>query len=528
MKRFIELFESLDSTTSSNKKLEYLTSYLGQVSDEDKLWCIALFTHRRPRRTITTRFLREWAAEEAQIPDWLFEDSYHIVGDLAETISKIIPPAAHEEESRSLSDWIRYIVELKEKSEEEKKLAITTAWKSLGTNGRFLFNKLLTGGFRIGVSQRTMVKALSKLLDLEDNVVAHKLMGDWSPFDTSFEELLLIENAEQEKSKPYPFYLAYALDVNLEELGGPEEWMVEYKWDGIRGQLIKRGQEIFVWSRGEELVKNQYPEFQILKESPLDFVIDGELIVFKDNEIQGFDKMQKRIGRRKVGKKTLQDYPVIMIAYDIMEYNNEDVRMKPQSDRRAMLEKVYESVKSSEVIHLSQLIQFNSWGELEQRREGARERNAEGLMLKYKQGEYKTGRRKGHWFKWKLDPMTMDVVMLYAQRGHGRRANLFTDFTFALKDEDKLVPFAKAYSGLTDEEFREVSSFVRKNTKERFGPVHSVVPELVFEVAFEGVMKSTRHKSGVAVRFPRISRWRKDKPVSEINTLDDLKLLIKN
>ncbi len=522
MKQFSTLFQAIESTTSSNAKISAIVNYFEQAQDLDKLWCIAIFSHKRPKRSVTTTLLRTWAAELADIPQWLFEETYHIVGDLAETISKVTP-ANKNKESKTLSDWIQYIIDLKELAEEEKKEKILYAWSALNSDERFLFNKLITGGFRMGVAQKTIVKALSRLLGQEENVIAHKLMGNWTPQNISYQELLLTEDQKHNLSKPYPFYLAYALDSDLQNLGAPDDWFAEYKWDGIRGQIIKRDSHIYVWSRGEELVTHQYPEFDALIDIPDDFVIDGEVLVIKEEKIASFNALQKRIGRKAVSKKMRTEYPVKMMVYDLLELNNADIRDQQQQKRRLLLEKLFLGISSEMPLRLSPLVSFSTWEELHDIRNNIRKKDAEGLMLKRKTGPYKTGRKKGDWYKWKVDPMTIDAVMIYAQRGHGRRANLFTDFTFALKDGDRLVPFAKAYSGLTDIEFREVSQFVRKNTLEKFGPVSSVRPELVFEVAFEGIAESKRHKSGIALRFPRIKRWRKDKPVSEINTLDDIK-----
>ena len=533
MRAFAELFRALDQTTSTKRRVTLLAQYFEQVSDEDKVWTIALFSGKRPRRTVTTRFLREWAAESAGISDWLFDETYHIVGDLAETIAKIIPQPSASIQTTQITDLqqgIAYLLELKDKSEAEKKTAIQGLWGRMDSDERFLINKLITGGFRIGVSQRTIVKALSLHLDQEESVIAHKLMGDWDPATTRYEALLLTDDPRSQLSKPYPFYLAHSLDQDLEALGLPEAWQAEYKWDGIRGQIVCRQGEVHVWSRGEELVTKQYPEFQNLAGKVGDVVLDGELVVWGDDGVRPFHDMQKRIGRKRVSAKMMSSLPVVMIAYDIMEYEGADVRSRPQSERRRLLEEVVAHMDSDQLL-LSELISFATWSDLASHREKARDRSAEGLMLKSVAGPYKTGRKKGDWYKWKVDPMTVDAVMLYAQRGHGRRANLYTDFTFAVLDEagtdKKYVPFAKAYSGLTDDEFSELSRFVRKHTVEKFGPVCSVVPELVFEIAFEGIAPSSRHKCGIAVRFPRILRWRRDKPVSEINTLTDLKAHIK-
>ena len=340
---------------------------------------------------------------------------------------------------------------------------------------------------------------------------------------TTFEKLLLEADPRDDLSKPYPFYLAYALDNPVEELGDLGDWQIERKWDGIRGQLIVREGQVFVWSRGEELVTDKYPEFAPLANLlPNGTVIDGEIVCFKDGQILPFNLLQTRIGRKKVGKKLLSTAPVVMIAYDLLEAAGEDMRNHSMQERRQGLESLLEDHDTHGVLLLSPVLEEASWEAIAQQRAVSRSHHSEGLMLKRKSSVYQTGRKRGDWWKWKVDPLVIDAVMIYAQRGHGRRANLFTDYTFAVWDEEKLVPFTKAYSGLTDREFREITSWVRRNTVDRFGPVRSVTPELVFEIAFEGINRSSRHKSGVALRFPRMSRWRKDKPAKEANTLSDL------
>jgi DNA ligase-1 len=391
---------------------------------------------------------------------------------------------------------------------------------------RFVFNKLITGGFRVGVSEKLIVKALALWLNKEENQIAHRLMGNWSPFETTLQALLLQENFADNLSKPYPFFLAYALEQAPEELGNENDWLAEYKWDGIRGQIIVRNNEIFIWTRGEELVTEKYPELHALKSFlPNGTVLDGELMAYKNNTILSFQHLQKRIGRKTVSKKLLAEIPVAFFAYDILEHNGQDIRELPLTHRRELLEKLLVNINHAGVVLLSEKVTFSSWSELINIQANARNINAEGLMLKNLNAPYEVGRKKGNWWKWKVSPYTIDAVMIYAMQGHGRRANLFTDYTFAVWDNGALVPFAKAYSGLTDKEILAVDKFVKQNTIEKFGPVRSVKAELVFEIAFEGIALSTRHKSGIALRFPRIARWRKDKPAAEANTLDDLKSL---
>jgi DNA ligase-1 len=320
--------------------------------------------------------------------------------------------------------------------------------------------------------------------------------------------------------------LAYALEQAPEELGNENDWLAEYKWDGIRGQIIVRNNEIFIWTRGEELVTEKYPELYALKNIlPNGTVLDGELMAYKNNTILSFQHLQKRIGRKTVSKKLLAEIPVAFFAYDILEHNGQDIRELPLMHRRELLEKLLANINHAGVVLLSEKVTFSSWSELINIQANARNINAEGLMLKNLNAPYEVGRKKGNWWKWKVSPYTIDAVMIYAMQGHGRRANLFTDYTFAVWDNGALVPFAKAYSGLTDKEILAVDKFVKLNTIEKFGPVRSVKAELVFEIAFEGIALSTRHKSGIALRFPRIARWRKDKPAAEANTLDDLKSL---
>jgi len=522
MKDFVRLFKMVDQTTKTNAKIEALASYFRSARDKDKVWTIALFSHRRPKRTVTTSLLREWAAEYANLPDWLFEESYHIVGDLAETIALILP-SPDSESDYSLDSWIKYNIALKDKPEEEKKHAVIAAWKTLEKDGRFLYNKLITGGFRIGISQKIIIKALSKATGIEEKKITHRLMGSWDPATVTYQDLLYKEDVTEDLSRPYPFYLAYGLDIPIEEIGEPKEWQAEHKWDGIRGQLIIRDEHIYLWSRGEELVTAKFPELHHLaKSTKNNVVIDGEIIPYKDGKPISFNKLQTRIGRKNVTKKHLLEAPIHIMAYDLLEYEGKDIRDSALAVRRKLLEEVIKEI-DDERLMISPIVNFDSWAQLSRERDRSRKILVEGIMLKRKSSPYKDGRKKGDWWKWKVDPMTIDGVMLYAQRGHGRRANLYTDFTFAVWDGEKLVPFAKAYSGLTDLEFAEVTKWVKKNTKEKFGPVCSVVPELVFELAFEGIAESSRHKSGIALRFPRIKRWRKDKPADEADTIDTLR-----
>ena len=526
MKDFAALFTAIDQTTKTTLKTRALAAFFESAPDADKLWTIALFSGRRPKRAVTTTQLREWAAEVAGVPLWLLEESYPIVGDLAETIALILPPPSRNSDL-PLSHWIAELKSLAPLDIEDRKARILDAWDQLDATERFLFNKLITGGFRIGVSQKLMTRALAQATGQEEASLAHRLMGGWTPETTSFHALIEADDPEADESRPYPFYLAYQLEDAPENLGNPEDWQAEWKWDGIRGQLILRGGAHHVWSRGEELMTDRFPELARARDFlPDGMVLDGEIVAWDGAQPKPFNTLQARIGRKTVPKKLLAEAPVILLAYDLLEADGADLRDLPLRERRARLDALVSDLPEDAPVRASPPLPFETWNELAAIRATARDARAEGLMLKRKDSPYLSGRKKGDWWKWKLDPLTVDAVMIYAQQGHGRRANLFTDFTFAVWHGNELVPFTKAYSGLTDEEFRKITAWVRKNTLQRFGPVRQVNPHHVFEIAFEGIHASPRHKSGIALRFPRMSRWRHDKPVQEANTLDDLKELL--
>ncbi|NJM82333.1 MAG: ATP-dependent DNA ligase [Tabrizicola sp.] len=525
MKRFSTLFTRLDQTTKTNEKMQALEDFFAASSGQDTLWAIALLSHRRPRRAVSVSLLREWAAAHSGLPLWLFEESYHIVGDLAETIALVLPTPAGETD-KSLTAWLEFIQSLELLDAEQKKAHIVWAWDHLDRQERFVFNKLITGAFRVGVSQQLMVKALARHTRIEASLLAHRLMGNWSPVTTSLRELVHADQVVIDRSKPYPFYLAYALESNPESLGDPAAWLAERKWDGIRGQVVVRNGELYVWSRGEELVTDKYPEYQVLKNLlPDGTVLDGEILPVLRGRPLPFAKLQTRIGRKRLNQKLLKDVPIAFMAYDLLEWQFKDIRKEPLHARRAMLESLIEQL-GSDVLLLSPRVEFAAWPELQAARARSRDFESEGIMLKRKDSSYRDGRRRGDWWKWKLDPYTVDAVMVYAQAGHGRRANLYTDFTFAIRDGNDLVPFTKAYSGLTDAEFSEITRWVQRHTLERFGPVRKVPAELVFEIGFEGIQESPRHKSGIALRFPRMLRRRHDKGVAEIDTIETLRGLL--
>jgi DNA ligase-1 len=536
MKAFAQLFLALDETNKTNEKVKVLKDYFNSVPDTDKMHMLALFSGRKPKRQINATLVRNWAIEASHIPYWLFEESYQVVGDLAETMA-LLMPQTDQTSSKTLTEWIAEINDLANKTENEKKEWLLDSWAMLDNQERFVFNKLLTGSFRVGVSQSLVIKALSEISGLDAATLTHRIMGNWQPEIYQYMELIQEQGAADDISRPYPFFLAYPIQETSEKqrsaeelrrsLGNESEWQAEWKWDGIRAQLIKREDKIFIWSRGEDLATDKFPELHpFLNALPDGTVIDGEILSFRNGLPMPFNILQTRIGRKNLDKKILEESPVAVIAYDCLEYNGEDMRVKTQASRRLILEKLQAATSFPEIFRISALIPFGSWEELATIREQSRAMIAEGIMLKRKSAAYQVGRKRGDWWKWKIDPLSVDAVMIYAQKGHGRRADLYTDYTFAVWDGDKLVPFAKAYSGLTDQEINKVDYFVKRNTLEKFGPVRTVKPELVFEIGFEGINRSTRHKSGIALRFPRILRWRHDKPKEEADTLETLKALL--
>jgi DNA ligase-1 len=533
MKKFALLIRLLATGSKVNVKIKALEDYFNSAPEADRIWVIAIFSGRRPKRAMSTAMLREACIQITGTPVWLFEECYHTVGDLAETIALLLPKQTNfDENEKSLSWYLNQLHLLGSETDENKWAFVQHAWNNMSSDEIFVFNKLFTGGFRIGVSQKLMVNALAKATGQEPAVIAHRITGKWDPAISNWEELLYSSSNENDLSKPYPFYLAYAVETDPSELGNIHDWQAEWKWDGIRGQLIKRQDELFIWSRGEELLTAQFPELHALAmQLPNGVAMDGELIVLNPNaapkhiEPLPFSLLQTRISRKNISKKQLIEAPVSFIAYDLLEYDYKDIRDTTLRDRRSLLQQMVQELDHP-LLKLSPVIEANNWHALALQRSDARQNGSEGIMLKKKNAVYQVGRKKGDWWKWKIDPLTIDAVLIYAQKGHGRRSNLYTDYTFAVSDGEKLVPFTKAYSGLTDKEFAAVDAFVKRNAIEKFGPVRTVKPELVFEIAFEGIAASKRHKNGVALRFPRMSRWRQDKKLADINSLEDLKKML--
>ena len=564
MKRFSQLFAELDATTATSAKVDALKRYFAAAAPQDAAWAVYFLAGGKPRQVVPGAVLGALACRRAGIEPWLFDACYQAVGDFAETVAHVLPPPAHESDL-GLAVWVEdRLLPLRGLAPEEHALRIASYWDELDTAGRFLLNKLIGGGFRVGVSKLLVQRALAEGANVDAKLVAQRMMGytDGRATPSAARYAQLTASAEAgplDLGQPYPFFLAHQLDLPSSEfatrLASPEDWIVEWKYDGIRAQVVKRASQVWIWSRGEELVTERFPEI-VAAAAPLanGTVLDGEVVVWKDDKVAPFNLLQQRIGRKTLTKKVLTDAPVGFIAYDILELDGVDLRERPQGERRELLE---QAVAAHSAIHLSPMETRPSWESLAELREQARARGVEGFMLKHRQARYGTGRRKqddlagGNWWKWKIDPLSVDSVLIYAQAGHGRRASVYTDYTFAVwnrapkdaaeaqavveaiarkepaaPDALQLVAFAKAYSGLTDEEFKLVDKIIRSTTLEKFGPVRSVRPTMVFELGFEGINRSARHKSGIAVRFPRMLRIRDDKPLHEADTMQSLEALL--
>ncbi len=539
MREFARLYTELDETTATNRKLEALQAYFGSAAPDNAAWAVYFLAGGKPRQAVPTKLLRQYAIEYAGLDEWLFDESYHAVGDLAETIAHILPPPSRQSDI-GLAEWMQErIGPLRGADPATIREALFRYWDELDWRERFLLVKLIGGGFRVGVSKLLVTRALSALSSIDSKLIAQRLMG-WTdgqvaPTAAGFLQLIAAQTDDEHRlrgGQPYPFFLAHQLQGPSDALGEVADWQIEWKYDGIRAQLVRRGGQNYLWSRGEDLITERFPELAALS-LPEGTVIDGEVLVWTEVDTPApFADLQKRIGRKTLSAKLLAELPAVLVAYDILEEEGVDLRTLPQHERRTLLEALVAQVDKPQ-LKLSPLVHADSWHALEAIRTESRARGVEGMMVKAREAQYGVGRTKnvGTWWKWKVDPYSIDAVLIYAQAGHGRRASLYTDYTFAVWDdasegERKLVPFAKAYSGLTDAEIAVVDNAIRKTTIEKFGPVRSVKPTMVFEIGFEGIQLSTRHKAGIAVRFPRILRKRDDKAVGDADTLDTLKGLL--
>ncbi|HZX22335.1 MAG TPA: ATP-dependent DNA ligase [Woeseiaceae bacterium] len=530
MRDFSRLYQELDQTTSTNLKVAAMVRYFSSAPPADAAWAVYFLSGRRMKRLVGPARLRQWLYESVDLPDWLVDETYGSVGDLAETIALLTDAGrAAPVDERSLADWLETeILPLRGLEAEAQGERVKRWWATLDYEQCYLLNKLLTGALRVGVSRTLAARALAEAAGLPRPVILHRLMGQWEPDAGFFQRLMSPDDGEADVSRPYPFCLAAPLDDTrpADLPGAPGDWQVEWKWDGIRAQLVRRAGRRFLWSRGEDLITDRFPEVRDAAEAlPDGTVLDGEILAWDDAAgVMDFAALQRRIGRKRVGAKLLAEVPVVFLAYDLLEHAGEDVRHRPLAERRAALAEMLPAAEDR--LRLSPVVEAADWADYAALRGESRERRVEGMMLKALDSPYGTGRQRGLWWKWKVEPHTVDAVMIYAQPGHGRRANLYTDYTFAVWRDGDLVPIAKAYSGLDNAEIRELDRWIRRNTVERFGPVRSVRPEQVFEIAFEGINASRRHKSGVALRFPRIARWRRDLGVDDADDIESVRALV--
>jgi DNA ligase-1 len=547
MREFARLYDELDATTATTGKLSALKRYFERAQPANAAWAVYFLAGGKPRQIVPARLLRQFSTEMADIPEWLFDECYQAVGDLAETIAHILPPPCSRSDV-GLAEWMEdRLLPLRRQAPEKVRAALFTYWKELDAQERFLLAKLISGSFRVGVSRLLVTRALSEITGMDKKIIAQRMMG-WTegtalPDARRYSQLIAVQPESDDalqRGQPYPFFLAHPLQAEPQALGDIRQWQVEWKYDGIRAQLLQRSGQRWLWSRGEELITHRFPEISSIS-LPEGTVLDGEILIWKNNKPASFADLQKRIGRSTVSNRILGELPAAFVAFDLLEQAGQDIRYIAQVERRRRLEEVAHAVDAPGFV-LSPLVEAPDWEALGKIRESSRSRVVEGLMLKAVGAHYGVGRTKdtGIWWKWKIDPYTVDAVLVYAQKGHGRRASLYTDYTFAVWDQSegrmpdmaqeagarKLVPFAKAYSGLTDQEIAKVDALIRKTTVEKFGPVRSVVPSLVFEIGFEGIARSTRHKAGIAVRFPRILRIRDDKAIHEADTLETLKSML--
>lgn len=529
MKRFAQLYDEIDRTTSTNAKVAAMARYFVSAPPGDAAWAVFFLTGRRLKRLVSYAAIGEWALAATGLESWLLQECYSVVGDGAETVALLLDqlPARSPDTELTLGQWVEHrVLSLRDRDPAGQQARVVAWLQSLDRLQRFILLKLITGEFRVGVSQTLVVRALAQASGLPATTIAARLMGDWTPTTDWYTAVLSHEQSDEDRSRPYPFYLASPLDGDPSVLGDPADWLIEWKWDGIRAQLVRRGGTVHLWSRGEELITHRFPEIAAAATRLADgTVLDGEVLAFRDGAPLPFSALQQRIGRQKQVAQMARAVPVVFMAYDILEDEGVDVRAMPLVDRR---ERVRVKLESGGVLRISPTLEAADWAALAGQRADSRTRGVEGLMIKRRTSSYGVGRKRGDWWKWKIDPYTIDAVLIYAQPGSGRRASLLTDYTFGVWEGGELVPIAKAYSGLSNEEIDEMDKWIRRHTRERFGPVRHVEPTHVFELGFEGIARSARHRAGIAVRFPRMLRWRRDKKPEDADTLETVRRLLES
>ena len=551
MKAFTALYWRLDRTTRTSEKEAVLVDYFRAVPPADGAIAVHLLSGGRQSRAVPLALLRGWAAEAAGIPDWLIDECYAQVGDLAETLALVLPDTvaaigADSATNLGLASCVRDSVDRLRQQPDTigKRRIIEGVWNTLAPTERIVWHKLLTGGLRVGVSRTLVARALAEVAGVDTATMLERLVA--AKLDSADDYLhLLHPDVAAGSRRPYPFFLASAIEHPADTLGPPGDWQVEWKWDGMRAQVVRRGGEVALWTRGEELVGERFPEIvDAAAELPDGTVLDGELLVVQGGRQQGFTTLSRRMNRTCPTRRQIAELPCAFLAYDLLESDGVDRRQEPLATRRRRLDRLAaaagwptfepraaddplpSSAPTVARLLLSPQLPAPDWQAVSDARAEARKRGVEGVMIKRRDGAYGTGRTRGEWWKWKVDPLEIDAVLLAAVAGHGRRAGLHTDYTFGVWDGGRLVKIANAYAGLTDVELTEIDRIIRATTTEKKGAWRGVTPTLVMQLAFEGVAESTRHGSGVAVRFPRIARWRKEKSPADAGTLADLRALI--
>ena len=515
MIRFAELYSELDATTRTSEKVEALKKYFTTAPPHDAAWAAFLLLGRKFGRTVSSKLIREWAAEATGYEPWLISECNLVAGDFSETLSLLLPPPK-QHDPPSLHEVIEdQLRPLAVTSIPQQKRAILALWDRLESPERYVLHKLLGGEFRVGVSRLLVIRALAEIAGVERAVMTHRLTGHFEPTAETFAKMLSSDPSPGaiDPLLPFPFMLANALDRPTTDLGSITDWLLEWKWDGIRAQMIRRDGRASLWSRGEEMIAGTFPDLmQDAAPLPTGTVLDGEILAWNP-DIKNplpFAALQKRLNRKNVELTFWPDVPLVFMIFDLLEMDGVDLRSQPLSMRREKLSQL--PIAQSSMFRLSANVSINDWLEVPALIDQSRSNRVEGLMLKRLDSHYLAGRPVGPWWKLKVQPFTIDAILVAAQPGRGRRAGLLTDYTFAVADSlGKLVTICKAYSGLTDEELTEVDRYVRRVSRERFGPVYSIPPERVYEIGFEAIQSSDRHKSGIALRFPRILRQRTDK-----------------
>ena len=523
MRAFAALLESILLTPSRNQKLALMVQYFKETPDPDRGYALSILTNELSFNQVKPAFLKKIVLDK--VDPVLFDMSYDYVGDLAETIALLWP----EENNDELPPLFHIVHEMDTLKPSEIQNKVMGYLSSGTATERWALIKMVTGNLRVGVSARLAKTALAEMGQKDIDDIEHLWHGLSTPYLDMF--AWLDGKAEAPKIESFqtfhPMMLSNPIDEEKDFIKmEPSDFQAEWKWDGIRIQLAIDGESKKLYSRTGDDISNSFPDLtDSLKGQG---VLDGELLVGNDFSAASFNALQQRLNRKTVSAKMMTDYPAFIRVYDILFDGEEDVRALPLSERRGRLESWVEKNANSK-LDISPIIDFASWEQLGQTRiQGAEDLDHEGIMIKRKDSVYVAGRPKGAWYKWKRNPCRVDAVLMYAQRGHGKRSSFYSDYTFGVWDKDMIVPVGKAYFGFTDLELVQLDKWVRNHTTERYGPVRQVEHEMVFEVAFDSIHESARHKSGVAMRFPRINRIRWDKPAKEADTIENLRKLIKS